>query len=79
MCLCWCRYLDWCFVISSMIARCLLFAGDQNQSLVDAHTEALQKVIEEYDKKVGKLSREETFSVHYLAIKFPQRSALRVK
>lgn len=24
----------------------------QNQRLVDAHTEALQKVIEEYDKKV---------------------------
>lgn len=25
----------------------------QNQSLVDAHTEALQKVIDEYDKKVS--------------------------
>lgn len=25
----------------------------QNQTLVDAHTDALQKVIEEYDKKVA--------------------------
>lgn len=28
------------------------FLHRQNQSLVDAHTETLQKVIEEYDKKV---------------------------
>lgn len=28
------------------------YVGQQNQRLVDAHTEALQKVIEEYDKKV---------------------------
>lgn len=37
------------------VVRCVYLSypsGHQNQKLVDAHTEALQKVIEEYDKKV---------------------------
>lgn len=38
--------------LSLTLVCCLVYAARQNQSLVDAHTEALQKVIEEYDRKV---------------------------
>lgn len=36
----------------------------QNQTLVDAHTEALQKVIEEYDRKVRNRSTRCVGSLH---------------